>query len=329
MKLNYQPRLQYGDGTDYAALVAGTSQLASSAINAISVSQSSKKDRQFMQDMYKQQRADALADRDYANQYNSPTMEMQRLKAAGLNPNLIYGKAGGDMASAPVRSSSYVSYHRDAPQIGNAAQAVGTYFQVKAQQQQLENMTAQNALLNAQTDEVQSRADLNRKNLDLSGAKTANLIADTNLKTFQQDINESTRDIKIAMSQGQLDNLKAKTKFTLDENQRQAIMNDVNVQQALTHVIQMQAQTALTYADKAKAMAMIDNIQSNTELKDLDIEYIKKTGNTGRPGESPIAKLVEIIYGKLSQMGKSNDNPKQNLPQGTSPQGYIYPDVNQ
>lgn len=43
---------------------------------------------------------------DYQNAYNSPSAQMERLKAAGLNPNLIYGSqspAGnsGNVPSAP------------------------------------------------------------------------------------------------------------------------------------------------------------------------------------------------------------------------------------
>lgn len=33
----------------------------------------------------------AKLNRDYMNRYNSPEMQMQRLKKAGLNPNLVYG----------------------------------------------------------------------------------------------------------------------------------------------------------------------------------------------------------------------------------------------
>lgn len=49
---------------------------------------------------YNKQRSDMLADRDYQNQYNSPVAQMQRLKEAGLNPNLVYGNGAAQMPSA-------------------------------------------------------------------------------------------------------------------------------------------------------------------------------------------------------------------------------------
>lgn len=316
----------YGSG-DSGALIAGSSQIAASAINAMSVSNSSKKDRQFMKDMYDQQRKDALADRDFANTYNSPVQEMARLKSAGLNPNLVYGKGAGDMTSAAVRGSSFTPYHRNVPDLSGIAGGVASYFNVKMQQQQLNNMAAQNQLLQAQTDETKSRADVNRANLPKIGAEISNIIAETNLRQFSYDIQTATREISIAIKNQELQKITADTTFTLDENQRKAIMNDTNVQQALTHIMLMEQQKSNLQADKLKIGAMISEINNTAELKKLDIDYIKSTGNTGRPGESPIAKLVELIYGKLAGAAKKNLNPAQNLPPNIG--GYIVPNPNE
>lgn len=52
---------------------------------------------------------------DYQNEYNSPTKQMQRLAAAGLNPNLVYGSAApagvsGNATAPPASSpSSYTT----------------------------------------------------------------------------------------------------------------------------------------------------------------------------------------------------------------------------
>lgn len=56
--------------------------------------------------MYDQQRKDALADRDYNNVYNSPAEQMKRLKAAGLNPNLVYGNGGVAQSSSQMPRGS-------------------------------------------------------------------------------------------------------------------------------------------------------------------------------------------------------------------------------
>ena len=53
---------------------------------------------------YTRSRKDSLEDWNRQNEYNSPEAQMRRFKAAGLNPNLIYGQTN---TAAPVRSAEY------------------------------------------------------------------------------------------------------------------------------------------------------------------------------------------------------------------------------
>lgn len=48
-----------------------------------------------------------------ANLYNAPTMQMQRLKAAGLNPRLIYGQSSGGAAGQAATSPRYQAPRMD------------------------------------------------------------------------------------------------------------------------------------------------------------------------------------------------------------------------
>lgn len=64
--------------------------------------------RNFDTAMYFKKRKDALDDFAMQNAYNSPEQQMARLKAAGLNPHLIYGHGSQSASgnSSPVRDSS-------------------------------------------------------------------------------------------------------------------------------------------------------------------------------------------------------------------------------
>ena len=68
--------------------------------------------------MYKRQRADNRQDATTAyqrsidmwnmnNAYNDPSAQMERLKQAGLNPNLVYGGGATTTASAPFTSALF------------------------------------------------------------------------------------------------------------------------------------------------------------------------------------------------------------------------------
>ena len=84
-----------------AAIIVGATQAASSAgTNATNYQ------------LYKKQRADNREDATTAynrqiemwnmnNAYNDPSAQMERLRQAGLNPNLVYGNGATTTASAP------------------------------------------------------------------------------------------------------------------------------------------------------------------------------------------------------------------------------------
>lgn len=101
---------------------------------------------QYAKESYDKQRADALADRDYSNAFNSPSQQMQRYKEAGLNPNLIYGSATNS-TSAVVRGSTPGNYSPKAPEyINPLAGALSAYINLSTMMAQTENLRAMAAL---------------------------------------------------------------------------------------------------------------------------------------------------------------------------------------
>ena len=87
--------------------------LIGSAVTAGSQMLTNSSNKNLSLKMYDRQRADALADWNRQNQYNSPAAQMQRFKDAGLNPHLIYGQTN---QAAPVRSVSAETPKNIAPQ---------------------------------------------------------------------------------------------------------------------------------------------------------------------------------------------------------------------
>lgn len=85
----------------------------------------------------------AVFDRDSA--YNSPAMQMQRFKAAGLNPNLIYGQ--GNPGNTSGRPQSSDSFFPSMLQNFNPFEALGTLMQTIAWSKEMEYKDAQTAAL--------------------------------------------------------------------------------------------------------------------------------------------------------------------------------------
>ena len=132
------------------------------------------------------------------NEYNSPTQQMARIRAAGLNPNLVYGNgvAGNSSGSTPqyepakFNAPTMQAYRGWNLGISDAISQFLAYRTVKAQ---VDNMEAQNGLIRQQTATEATRqaniaASTSRSEFDLNMAKelkdvsVSSAIADMNQK---------------------------------------------------------------------------------------------------------------------------------------------------
>ncbi len=132
------------------------------------------------------------------NEYNSPTQQMARIRAAGLNPNLVYGNGvtGNSAGSAP----QYEPAKFNAPTMQayrgwnlGISDAISQFLAYRTAKAQVDNMEAQNGLIRQQTATEATRqanvaVSTARSEFDLSMAKklkdvsVSSAIADMNQK---------------------------------------------------------------------------------------------------------------------------------------------------
>jgi ribosomal protein S13 len=132
-----------------AAAISGGSQLLSNLFNIRNTNRLNDKQQSFNLKMYDRQRADALADWNMQNVYNSPSQQMQRFKEAGLNPNLIYGQ----MTNSPViRSTDMKSPDFVAPKLDTniGSNALMSYYNIKGTEAQIKQQEASTQLIQEQ-----------------------------------------------------------------------------------------------------------------------------------------------------------------------------------
>lgn len=135
-----------------------------------------KKNRRWNEQMYAKQRADALADWNMQNEYNSPLAVMQRYKDAGLNPNLLYGEGTSSPASM-VRSSSPGNYQGKAPDFASVGSVVIDALQAKALRANIQRTEAETSRIEESTRGGRFKNDLNDAiGLDRLAAHEANRI---------------------------------------------------------------------------------------------------------------------------------------------------------
>lgn len=89
-----------------------------------------------------------------SNEYNSPIRQLERLRAAGLNPNLVYGgnSVGNSSSEAPKYNAPQLKAYTDFSGVGNAA---STALNVALAQRDLDMKDQQKRLLSNQADAMQ------------------------------------------------------------------------------------------------------------------------------------------------------------------------------
>ena len=123
------------------------------------------------------------------NEYNSPTQQMARIRAAGLNPNLVYGNGvtGNSSGSTPqyepakFNAPTMQAYRGWNLGISDAISQFLAYRTVKAQ---VDNMEAQNSLVRQQT--------------ATEATKQANIAASTSRSEFDLNMAKELKDVSVS-----------------------------------------------------------------------------------------------------------------------------------
>lgn len=276
-----------------AAIGAGASILESGA-NALFQGGANRKARKFAEEMYGRQRADALADWNMQNEYNSPTSQMKRLREAGLNPRLVYGNGTDASNAGPVRSSSAPSWSPEAPRLhlGGVQDAISQYYDIKIKQAQEDNLKAQNTVI------LQDQL--------LKAAQTSATGVSTEKTQFDLSQAQRLKDISAEMAEASLKKLKADTDYTLDNNERAAALTANTLQQGAIEVMLKRQQLETNAVQKRMIQQQIENLKSDNTIKQLDIE-LKRLGI--QPGDALWQRMLGRIVGdptKLQERLKSS-----------------------
>lgn len=244
--------------------IAAGAQIVGGGINAYAQGRMNKKTIRYNERMYLAQRRDALADWNMQNEYNSPSAQMARYKAAGLNPNLIYGQMN---EVSPVRSVNADGWRPEAPRydfVGDAVQTgIGAYLDMQLKGQQLENMKAQESVL------AQENA--------LKAAQVQSVLTGTERQRFDLGLVGELRQNSIDMANLALQKTQADLQYTLDENDRRASQNAATLAQAAESILTSRLLRAKTEDERNHIRQQIENLKKDATIKQLDID-LKRLG---------------------------------------------------
>lgn len=276
------------------ALIAAGAQLAGQGINAVSTGAMNRKTRKWNEKMYGIQRQDALADWHMQNAYNTPGAQMQRLKDAGLNPNLVYGNGAQAGSVSSVRSTDIKGWQPNPIQV-DPGSAVSAYLDVKSQELNQDKLVKQNALLDQEQALKEARAAEIYANILLKGSQKDLTDTNTQLKGVDLQYASKTKayalealeaSIKKTLQDTELS--KANTQYRLAENERAQLRNGMTLEEAATRILKMRAdilnnqartdyQRELARYQIAEIQERIKKIQADAKGSDEKARLLKST----------------------------------------------------
>lgn len=276
-----------------AGIIQAGTQLAAQGGNAIAQGAANKKSRQWQEKMYGRQRADALADWAMMNDYNHPSAQMARLRQSGLNPNLVYGNGADAQMAAPVRSSDTGSWRPEAPRFDGSfvGETIAQMYNLKQVEAQTDNLRAQNTLL--EKDQLLKDAQIANVN-----ANTASTLQNTAGATFDLSQRERLADTNYDAAQASLQKVLADTAFTINQDERAAIMQSQNLKESVQRIINMRVQNSNIKASTKEINQRIKNMQVDKQIKDIELKMKKMGIQPGDPFYVRAAtSLVDGIMG--------------------------------
>lgn len=247
------------------AAMALIGQKKQNAMNIASTLLFNKMDRDYQDHVYGKQRADSLADWNMVNEYNSPAAQMARYKAAGLNPNLIYGQTN----EAPsVRSSSPQSWHPQIPQVTQSVD-LSSFQDMELKTQQVNNLKATEKVI------MQDAA-----NKAVQGAIMAK---DAQLKGIQLKYAEDNALASLEAARLSIRGQQQQQILNLREDERRAALNSASIREAAERILSIRAQRAKTKDERDEIIERIKTIKNSQELQQIEINLRKQGINPNDP----------------------------------------------
>jgi len=159
---------------------------------------------------------------------------------------------------------------------------MNAYFDVQSRQLQVDNLKQQTQIM----------AEESR----LKAAQTISVLLSNNNATFDQGLKSELRNYTVEAAKESLRKLRGEADTSLSENNRRETTNISNLKEAAIRMLQIRAQTRNTDADRRRIEAQIKNINSSTDLQNLD-KNLKEMGiNPNDPQYQRV--LGQILGGK-------------------------------
>lgn len=240
-------------------------------------------------ELYEKQHQRAIEIMNMQNKYNSPIEQMKRLQAAGLNPNLVYGKGAVNIPAASASSSPIPS------QASTFDIDPTTYFQNKIAREQLD----------LQKKSVDAEINLKAKQAETEEARKNNILSDTLSKDANTALTNQLKEFNDEMNQIKLSD----ANFTYEQK---LIYHDVDyIGKVLANQETAQSILSQQVSDKLKTLltnAEVYKLRADAEWTDEQKDFFRAVKNI----RIQLLEDESYISDKKARVEEMTDNPVAN-----------------
>lgn len=233
-----------------AAAIAGASSIIGTGLSTLGAGQMNQRAVRYAREA----RAEDIKQWHLQNYYNSPKQQMQRLREAGLNPNLVYGNGGGIIASTSAPPTKV-------PELTNTL----------ASMQQLSAVPA-----------ISAYQDMRVKNAQIANTKALTEL--TEQKRITEAINQGLKASQTAKNEFNLGLAKQVEKYSLQAAEYSVINAQRDAMLKETNNRIMQEMQPYNIAEK---QANINVKIPESKLKNMELNYEKELRELGLPFGTP------------------------------------------
>lgn len=203
----------------------------------------------------------ALEDWNRQNAYNSPAAQMERLKLAGLNPNLVYGHGADATASQMPRGVDSKSYNPDVPKFNLGGPAM-MFFQAQLMKKEIEKKDAEIAT--------------GWNDAALRAAQILSTLQGTEASKFDLGQRQRLADTAYNTATQHLENMKTENQVLRNRDEREAAMNAQNLRSAAQAILNMREQVARSQQEREHIKQQIENLKTDKSLRDLELKWMQE-----------------------------------------------------
>lgn len=272
-----------------AGLISGGMNILGDLFGLSSNAVQNRRSEAFQREMYDKKLADDRRLWSEANEYNSPSAQMKRLQAAGVNPRLAVGNGSGLGGSnvSPVNSPDVGSPQFRPTEFSGVRTSgmdfIGQYIDTEVKQAQVDNFKADNFVKQMQA--------------LLVGAQTKATLTGEERSRFDLGLEKSLAEVTANFRKEQLRQVTTSINIDLQDNVRQWISSGLNFKEVSERIKGYAVSRAKT---RAEIRQINDNLKTSKLQREL-MNFEKDLMKNGIDKNSPwyIKLFSNMIEGKL------------------------------